>query len=136
MNSTDANPAAGQSAPGDARAPIMTRHGWARRVLHQRWFIALRAFTVFTALWYAMYLWNGNPLQLPSPLAVANGLWGLTASGELLEHATISTSRLLFALGISIALAVPLGFWMGLSRTAEAYIDPLVEVLQIGRAHV
>ena len=105
-------------------------YGWLRRALHQRWFIAIRSFAVFTALWYAVYFWNGNPLQLPSPLAVANALWDLALGGEMLEHASISASRLLFALCISIALAVPLGFWMGLSQTAEAYIDPLVELLR------
>jgi len=82
------------------------------------------------ALWYAVYLWNGNPLQLPSPLAVVSALWDLAASGEMFEHASISASRLLLALCVAIVLAVPLGFWMGLSRTAEAYIDPVVELLR------
>ena len=120
MKLIEASPASGQRA----------RYGWVRRVLHQRWFIAIRAFAVFTALWYAMYFWNGNPLQLPSPFAVASALWDLAAGGEMLEHASISASRLLAALCISIVLAVPLGFWMGLNRTAEAYIDPLVELLR------
>lgn len=97
---------------------------------NQRWFIALRSFAVFTALWYAAYLWNSNPLQLPSPLAVVTALWNLAVGGEMLQHASISATRLVFALAIAIALAVPLGFWMGLSRTAEAYIDPLVELLR------
>ena len=52
------------------------------------------------------------------------------ASGEIFEHALISTSRLLIALGIAIATAVPLGFWMGRSRTAEAFIDPMIELLR------
>ena len=120
MKLIEASPASGQRA----------RYGWVRRVLHQRWFIAIRAFAVFTALWYAMYFWNGNPLQLPSPFAVASALWDLAAGGEMLEHASISASRLLAALCISIVLAVPLGFWMGLSRTVEAYFDPLVELLR------
>jgi len=113
--------------PASAAAP---GHGWARRMMRQRWFIAIRSFAVFVALWYAVYLWNGNPLQLPSPLAVVNALWDLAASGEMLEHASISASRLLLALCVAIVLAVPLGFWMGLSRTAEAYIDPVVELLR------
>jgi ABC-type nitrate/sulfonate/bicarbonate transport system permease component len=112
------------------KAPAAPGHGPVRRAMRQRWFIAIRTFAVFIAFWYAVYLWNDNPLQLPSPLAVASALWDLAASGELFEHASISTSRLLLALCVSIVLAVPLGFWMGLSRTAEAYIDPVVELLR------
>ena len=115
-------------APRAAAQPV--GQSGARRLLQQRWFIALRSFAVFTALWYAVYLWNGNPLQLPSPGAVVAALWKLAASGELLEHAAISSGRLLLALVVAIALAVPLGFLMGVSRTAEAYIDPLVELLR------
>jgi ABC-type nitrate/sulfonate/bicarbonate transport system permease component len=110
--------------------PRAAAPGPVRRVLHQRWFVATRAFAVFVALWYAAFLWNANPLQLPSPFAVAEALWNLAAGGELLQHASISATRLLAALAVSIALAVPLGFWMGASRTAEAYIDPLVELLR------
>ena len=101
-----------------------------RRMLRQRWFVALRAFTLFALFWWAVFVWNGNPLQLPSPARVVAALWGLAASGEIFEHALISTTRLLIALGVAIALAVPLGFWMGRSRTAEAFIDPLVELLR------
>jgi ABC-type nitrate/sulfonate/bicarbonate transport system permease component len=101
-----------------------------RRMFLQRWFLALRAFTLFAAVWWVFFVWNDNPLQLPSPVSVVAALGSLVASGEIFEHALISTSRLLTALGISIALAVPLGFWMGLSRTAEAFIDPLTELLR------
>ncbi|MBB3178384.1 ABC transporter permease [Variovorax sp. Sphag1AA] len=113
-----------------AKAPVAPGHGWMRRAMRQRWFIAIRTFAVFIAFWYAVYLWNNNPLQLPSPLAVVSALWDLAVSGELIEHASISASRLLLALAVAIVLAVPLGFWMGLSRTAEAYIDPVVELLR------
>lgn len=104
--------------------------GRMRAVLGHQWVVALRAFAVFLALWQAMHLWNGNPLQLPSPLAVASAMWDLALGGELLQHASISASRLLIALCIAIALAVPLGFFMGLSPRAESYIDPLVEMLR------
>lgn len=117
--------AAGAWTPPPTRSP-----GWLVLAMRQRWFIALRSFAVFVALWYAVFLWNGNPLQLPSPLRVVTALWDLLASGEILQHAMISTTRLVIALGVAIALAVPLGFWMGLSRSADAYIDPVVELLR------
>lgn len=115
----------------EAAAPArVARPGTLRRVAAQRWFIALRAFTVFALLWWGVYLWNGNPLQLPSPLAVLEAVVELTESGEIAEHALVSTARLLLALGIAIALAVPLGFWMGRNPRVEAYVDPLVELLR------
>lgn len=115
----------------EAAAPArVAGTGTLRRVAGQRWFIALRAFTVFALLWWGVYLWNGNPLQLPSPLAVFEAVVELTESGEIAEHALVSTARLLLALGIAIALAVPLGFWMGRNPRVEAYVDPLVELLR------
>lgn len=129
MNFTHA-PQAEAARPQGAIQHAAGAPGRVRRVLQQRWLVAVRAFAVFAALWYAAFLWNANPLQLPSPLAVAGALWDLAGGGEMLQHASISATRLLIALLVAIALAVPLGFWMGLSRTAEAYIDPLVELLR------
>ncbi len=101
-----------------------------RRAIDSHAFIVLRTFGVFVALWYAFFVLNANPLQLPSPLRVVNAVSGLAVSGELLEHAMISTSRLVVALLIAILLAVPLGFLMGLSEKVNAYVDPLVELLR------
>ena len=97
---------------------------------HRRWFIALRSFAAFIGVWYLAFLWNGNPIQLPSPFRVANALWQLALSGELFEHASISTSRLAIALVVATLIAVPLGFAMGLSRAADRFLDPVVELLR------
>ena len=101
-----------------------------RRAVQTRGFIAVRTFALFVAVWWLAHLWNANPLQLPSPSAVFEAIQELLASGELLEHAAISTERLALALLIAIALAVPLGFAMGLSTRLEAYVDPMVELLR------
>lgn len=123
-----------QGGSGTAAVPRVeaaaSGYGPVRRVMRQRWFIAGRSFAVFAAMWWAIYYWNGNPLQLPSPAAVLEAAWELMADGELFDHALISTTRLLIALGISIGLAVPLGFWMGRSRRVEGFVDPLVELLR------
>lgn len=101
-----------------------------RRLAGSRGVVALRSFALFAAAWWALYAWNANPLQLPSPLKVAEAVWGLVNSGELLQHAAISSARLGLALVVAVLLAVPLGFAMGLSHTLEAYVDPLVELLR------
>jgi ABC-type nitrate/sulfonate/bicarbonate transport system permease component len=99
------------------------------RAYRQLW-VSLRSFGVFFLLWWLLHLWNGNPLQLPSPLKVFEALWALLKEGEIAEHAMVSTLRMLLALSLSIAIAVPLGFLMGLSHRAEQFIDPLVEMLR------
>lgn len=111
-----------------AVAPPPRRGGLANGL--RRTGVVLRSFAVFVLLWWALAAWNGNPIQLPTPLAVAAALWELAADGELLEHASVSSGRLLLSLGVATLLAVPLGFAMGLSRRTEAYVDPLVELLR------
>lgn len=101
-----------------------------RRVTGARGFVVMRSFAIFLLLWWAVFAWNANPLQLPSPLKVLESAWGLLKGGELLDHAAISSARLGIALVVAVLLAVPLGFAMGLSKTLEAYVDPLVELLR------
>jgi ABC-type nitrate/sulfonate/bicarbonate transport system permease component len=115
-----------------SRTPVQAAaaHGPLRRLTGQRWFVALRSFAVFIGLWWLISAWNANPLQLPTPLAVFSAMWELASSGEIFEHAGISTWRLLIALAISILIAVPLGFWMGRSPRVDAFIDPLIELLR------
>jgi ABC-type nitrate/sulfonate/bicarbonate transport system permease component len=95
-----------------------------------RLFIDFRSFAVFLALWYALAAWVGSPIQLPDPLRVGSALVDLAAEGELFEHASISTTRLVISLVVAAVLAIPLGFFMGLSPKAYAYIDPVIELLR------
>ena len=115
--------AAGAQAPV-ARTRLL---GW---LTHRRLWVSLRSFGVFFLLWWLLHLWNDNPLQLPSPLKVLQALWDLLREGEIAEHASVSTLRMLMALALSMATAVPLGFVMGLSPRAEQLVDPLVEILR------
>ncbi len=92
--------------------------------------IALRSFAAFAALWWLLATLNNNPIQLPNPLRVALAMLELAREGELLEHAWVSTARLLLSLVIATLIAVPLGFCMGLSRRVQTYVDPLVELLR------
>ncbi|MGQ0546570.1 MAG: ABC transporter permease [Betaproteobacteria bacterium] len=101
-----------------------------RRLLNTRDYVAVRSFAVFIALWYLLAALVGRPLQLPTPGSVLAALAGLAADGELFQHALISTSRLAIALVLAVLLAVPLGFFMGLSPRANAYLDPVVELLR------
>jgi sulfonate transport system permease protein len=69
-------------------------------------------------------------IHLPSPAQVAATAWQLARDGELSRHVLASAGRVLagFALGASLALV--LGTLVGLSRTAEAIIDPTLQVVR------
>ena len=92
--------------------------------------IYLRTLTVAALLWAALSWKVGNPVLLPSPLAVAEGLWELALELELFENAAISLGRMLISLTLASLLAIPLGFWMGMSRLTENLVDPLIEGLR------
>jgi ABC-type nitrate/sulfonate/bicarbonate transport system permease component len=93
-------------------------------------FVVLRSFAAFIFLWWLLFRWNNNPLQLPSPFQVFESLSDLFASGEILQHAWISTHRMLRALTLSIIFAIPIGFLMGTSNLVNQLIDPLIEILR------
>jgi ABC-type nitrate/sulfonate/bicarbonate transport system permease component len=121
---------AGETAEPNAALTLTAKPGLAARWSNLRWLIALRSFALFLLFWYGLSVWNANPIQLPSPLRVLDALAELAADGELFEHALVSVTRLVASLAVAVALAVPLGFAMGLSREANAFIDPLVELLR------
>jgi ABC-type nitrate/sulfonate/bicarbonate transport system permease component len=121
------------SAPVSATLPAaVVAHTPTRRVPAwlRRGAIALRSFALFVLAWWLLAKWNGNQIQLPEPQRVAQAMLELAREGELWEHASVSTGRLLLSLLVATLLAVPLGFCMGLSRRVEAYVDPLVELLR------
>lgn len=92
--------------------------------------VTVRSVAVFLLLWEALALWTDSPIQLPTPLRVASALVELAQDGDLLDNALVSVERLAGSLALAVFVAVPLGFLMGLSRRAEALIDPVVELLR------
>lgn len=119
--------------PSAVRSPAratMSPGQLAGRFWRARWFVVLRAFAVFIALWWGVSAWVSSPIQMPTPAKVFDAFLGLASSGELFQHIWISTQRLLVALVVATTIAVPLGFFMALNREANAFIDPLVELLR------
>src|SRR5262249_43136725 len=96
-------------------APV-SRAGIVRRALRTRSFSAVISFAVFLLLWDVIAEWLDAPIQFPSPLRVASAFVDLASGGELFEHALISTTRLAISLAVALALAVPVGFFMGLNE--------------------
>jgi ABC-type nitrate/sulfonate/bicarbonate transport system permease component len=92
--------------------------------------VYLRTMLLFVIAWALLSRWTGNTVLLPSPLAVLHAFVELASDLELFQHAGISLGRMLIALVVASGLAIPLGLAMGLSRTTEDIVDPVVEVLR------
>jgi len=92
--------------------------------------VYFRTMTVAVLVWAAVAWYVGNPVLLPSPWRVAEGFVEVAADLELFHNAGISLGRMLVSLALASSLAIPLGFWMGMSRLVENLVDPLVEGLR------
>jgi len=90
----------------------------------------IRTMAVFLVAWWVLSAWTANPALLPSPLAVIAAIADLAGDLELFLHAGISLGRMLLSLALASLLAVPLGLLMGLNRTLDALVDPVVELLR------
>jgi len=102
------------------------------------------SFSVLLFVWWVVTdrLHLFTPLVLPSPVVVAESAWQLVFdpnlslfaggvyNGNLLGHALVSTGRVLLGFAAGVAVAVPLGVLIARSRTAEPYIDPVLQILR------
>lgn len=68
--------------------------------------------------------------QMPAPSQVAHTLYLLAQSGELWRHLSASLLRVSAGFLIGAALAILVGTWVGLSRRAEAYLEPTFQALR------
>lgn len=93
-------------------------------------FVYLRTMAAFMALWWVLSKWTANQALLPSPFAVIEAIGDLALELELFSHAAISFSRMLISLSLASLLAIPLGLLMGLRRTVDDLVDPVIELLR------
>ena len=70
-----------------------------------------------------------DPVFLPSPLAIMDALWQLTASGDLWRHLSISLVRIGSGWIIGSALGVVIGILMGLTSVGRAIGMPMVSAI-------
>lgn len=71
-----------------------------------------------------------DPVLLPPFSQVAARLWALGLSGTLWPHVGASVGRVLVGYGLALAVALPLGFYLGLSERAEQTARLLVQLLR------
>src|SRR4051812_2586764 len=90
----------------------------------------VRTMTVFAAVWWMVSVWTSNLVLLPSPFAVIEAIVDLIRDLELFTQAGISLGRMLISLALASLLAIPLGLVMGLRRTLDDIVDPVIELLR------
>ena len=91
----------------------------------------LLPFVVALAIWQALSAAGVWPKVLfPSPLEVLQAFAADLVSGVLLVNLWVSLRSLLLGFVVGCAIAVPLGYLMGLSRVSRNFFDPLVNLLQ------
>jgi NitT/TauT family transport system permease protein len=97
-----------------------------RRVL-----VAAAFFAGLVGVWHLMVL-SGRwlPALLPSPLSVAEYLWGALRDGTLVESCGVTVRRLLLGYAIGILIGLPLGLLTSTSQFFEDTIGALALGLQ------
>ena len=116
-------------APGPVAGLATAQPGRLARLSSQGrgWVLPL----VLLVLW-ELVVWLGwvSPNLLPPPSELAVTLKDLGSSGALFGHIGVSSLRVLLGFVIGAALALLIGGLVGLSRTAEAYLDPTFQALR------
>jgi taurine transport system permease protein len=94
--------------------------------------ISVGSVTVIFLFWYAITALKWvNPLFLPAPSAVWSAFIEILNNGykgnSLVYHIFQSMFRLVTALILAIATAIPLGMVCGFSKPVRAALDPIIE---------
>jgi len=84
--------------------------------------------TLFILLW-EYFGRKIDPILFTYPSAVAAAFVKLVASGELIKQMAVSLSALAVGFLVSLILGVALGLVLGMSHTAEAFFEPLINAL-------
>jgi ABC-type nitrate/sulfonate/bicarbonate transport system permease component len=109
--------------------PVLPRMSFRLRVLDLA--RELLPFAVGIAVWQALSSLNiWPPVLFPSPVSV---FWAFVAdikSGALPKALSVSLASLSWGFLIGAAIALPLGYLMGLNRASRNFFDPLVNLLQ------
>jgi len=113
----------------NAAATLRRRINW--RAHLRRWGTEAVPYLVGIAIWQMLSMLNIWPRVLfPSPGDVFNAFAADTATGKIFINLLISLRSLALGFLVGAAIAVPLGYLMGLSRRSRDFFDPLVNLLQ------
>ena len=90
---------------------------------------ALGVIAALLATWWFTVVATESAI-FPTPLQVLAGAAELAQDGTLWEHIGASLFRVGTGFGLAVALAVPLGLWMGWVKGAYLTLNPLFQMLR------
>jgi NitT/TauT family transport system permease protein len=84
---------------------------------------------VVVGIWWAVVVGTQSAI-FPTPWAVVTGTLELASDGTLWEHIGASLMRVGAGFGLAVALAIPLGLWMGWVHGAFVTLNPLFQIMR------
>jgi NitT/TauT family transport system permease protein len=87
------------------------------------------AMAVVVGAWWLLVVATGS-LIFPTPGQVVAGTLELARDGSLWEHIGASLLRVGLGFGLAVAIAVPLGLWMGWVKGAYLTLNPIFQMLR------
>lgn len=97
----------------------------------QRLVVGAATFAALAIVWYVATTATHfiPPIYLPEPAEVWSAVRQIVvdgyADGRLHQHFLNSCKLVLIGFVVAVAIGVPLGLWMGWSRRAEAFVNPV-----------
>ncbi len=85
--------------------------------------------SLLLAAWWIAVAWSGSVI-FPTPWQVVTGTAELIRNGTLWLHISSSLLRVAAGFGLAVALALPLGLWMGWVNGAYLTLNPLFQILR------
>jgi NitT/TauT family transport system permease protein len=80
-------------------------------------------------VWSASVRWSGTKV-FPTPMQVVLGVRELAERGVLLPYLRDSLARVALGYGTAVLIGVPLGMWLGWSKTAAQVVNPVIQLLR------
>jgi len=90
---------------------------------------SLAVMAAIVAAWWAIVAVGGS-VVFPTPWQVVTGTAELVRDGTLWRHIGSSLFRVGAGFALAVAVAVPLGLWMGWVKGAYATLNPLFQMLR------
>jgi NitT/TauT family transport system permease protein len=90
---------------------------------------SLAVIVILLALWWALVT-LGRSVIFPTPWQVVTGTVELLEDGTLWRHIGASLMRVGTGFALAVAVAVPLGLWMGWVRGAFVTLNPVFQILR------
>ena len=84
---------------------------------------------IVVGIWWAVVVATRSAI-FPTPWAVVTGTLELARDGTLWEHIGASLMRVGAGFGLAVALAIPLGLWMGWVHGAFVTLNPLFQIMR------